>query len=186
MARHQTLYSLLILFLILGCGLHSNKENPYLDSSNQGSNSAVELNPTSPDIVYSEGWNELIIRANSAKTTIDTYAHFKTDRNACGRDAYGAIHLDDWNNLAKGVNFSIEKGPANSWHCVPTPQEDRKYMDGTVEISAGGKKRILYQIMDGLICSSVGDPFTSNLLLSAINNIIIIADKEDCPNGWGS
>ena len=146
------------------------------------------LAPNSPNITYASGWSEIDITANMAKTKVTVGAHFGTSRNACGKDAYGAIELATWNSLAKNANLAIQNEPRALDYCVPIP-DDNIYLNRgglSVEVKTPTGNRALYDIKNGEICSTVQDDATSQALLDAINQVIEAADKEDCPNGWGS
>ena len=145
----------------------------------------ITLTPVSKNIIYAIGWSDLLINANYAKTTVTVAAHFSTTRNACGKEAYGPIEMDAWNDLATHMNAAIKAGPSRNEYCVAAPL-DGKYMDGTVEVKVNGATRTLYEFKDWQICSTIEDHKTSDALLALLNQLIILADKEDCPNGWGS
>jgi hypothetical protein len=150
------------------------------------------LPPPPPEAVLATGWVEIVINANSARTTVTNVAHFSTTRNACGKDAYGVINLDVWNSLTKSLNDVSKVDPnapsalaSGTNYCVPIP-ETYPYMNDTVEVKSEQGKKLLYENKDGQICSAVADPQVSNALLADIQKIILLADKEECPNGWGS
>lgn len=180
--------------LITGCTQEQselgNTAEPFLghDIPSDGSQNTV-----APDLAV-EGWTQLIMFANSAKTTIDTMAHFNTNRNACGKDAYGVIRPSDlWNKLIKYTNLAIKNPPRTEEYCTSTHQEldsngyYKKYMDGSVQaVVDGGTKRTLFEQKGSDICTTIDDPLVSNTLFTILNQIVLIADKEDCPNGWGS
>lgn len=168
------------MLILSGCNSESSQ------SVNPNQEQDGGLSPTSPELVYSSGWTEMVIRANSAKTTVDPGAHFATNRNACGKDAYGAIDLEDWNALAKYTNLAIEGESRPEDHCVDPPAEANKYMDGTVEVKTPSGIKVLFEVKDWQICTRIKDAQVSDTLLKTIEKIILQADKEDCPNGWGS
>lgn len=158
-------------------------------NNNTGGNSSDSdpgLPATSPNVIYATGWSVMIIHANYAKTTIDSGAHLTTDRNACGKDAYAAIALDEWNNFSKNVNLAIQKPPVQDEYCVSPPTDTYKYMDGSVKITTDHGERLLYETVDYQICSTISDHKLSDTLLALINQLILDADKTNCPNGWGS
>lgn len=146
-----------------------------------------------PDPI-AQGWLQVVMIANSAKTTLDTMAHFNTNRNACGKDAYGAIQSNDlWHQLVEWVNESVKRAPRSEERCTPLSQEldangyYKKSMDGTVEVKlTDGTKRQLFEVRGSEICTTIDTPETASHLLDALNQLVLIADKEDCPNGWGS
>jgi len=197
--------ALLNIALMGGCSDQSNNTSPPETPVAQPTAPTApidELSPTSPKVVYALGWASIEINANYAKTIVSIGSHFTTNRNACGKDAYGAIELDTWNSLAKNANLALQQPPREDTYCVDPPTDTYKYMDGTVEIKTisqdsgssgndvnnehGLKSRALFEVKDGQICSTIADKAVSDALLAAINKIIVIADKEDCPNGWGS
>ncbi len=153
-------------------------------------NTPIDLTPYSPAVVYADGWRDAVIMANFAKTTVDVGAHFATSRNACGKDAFGAIDLATWNQFSKSLNSAL-KMPARTedqYYCVSPPMDTSKWLDGTLEVNLPPpqKSRILYELRDGQICSSIQDKAVSDVLLEVVQKIIVAADREDCPNGWGS
>lgn len=146
-----------------------------------------------PDSV-AEGWSQLTMVANYAKTTLDTMAHFNTSRNACGKDAYGAVQSSElWNKMVQNINAAVQSPPRSEAYCAPANQEldangyYKKTMDGTVEAKlADGSKRQLFEQRGSDICTTIQDPTLSATLLRNLNELVLLADKEDCPNGWGS
>src|SRR6185295_17729057 len=73
-------------------------------SSASGPGAAAPPPAPAAEMVFSDGWSKVDIFANYAHTTIDSGAHFNTDRNQCGFDAYGALDINIWNGLAKDLN----------------------------------------------------------------------------------
>jgi hypothetical protein len=143
--------------------------------------------PTHSDqVVYAEGWSEALIQANYAKTVIDTTGHFSTTRNACGKDAFGVLSVEDWNLFAKSLNEISKEGLSSNEYCVPAPEDVSRFMDGEVELKLDQGKKTLYQYKSYEICSNIQNHQVSDQLLQVINKIIAHADQEDCPNGWGS
>ncbi len=181
---------ILIFLTLIGCNGGSERTvNPSVPDPvppHDTGEDNTDLNPTSPQVTYASKWTSVTLLANSAKTIIDSLGHFSTNRNACGKDAYGSIALEVWNPLAKNLNLAIEKDPPYNDYCIPIPETNNKYMDGTVEIKMEQGNRKLYELRDNQICSTIADPQVSDILFGIINKLIIIADKEDCPNGWGS
>jgi hypothetical protein len=154
--------------------------------------SEEELMPYSSQVVYAKNWSEIIIHANFAKTTITIGAHFSTTRNACGRDAYGAIPLQAWNKLAQSINQAVST-PLGEEYCMPEAQEldsqgyYKKHVDGSVEIKLDDKKTlVLFLVRDGQICTHLKDHALAETLHQGLNNQVAQADREECPNGWGS
>ncbi len=150
--------------------------------------------PTDPPDTAAEGWSQVILLANYAKTTLGTMAHFNTSRNACGKDAYGAIQSSEfWNEMVQNINDSIISPLRTEALCFPNPQEldangyYKKSMDGTVEIKlADGSKHPIYETRGTDVCTFIQDLAIAKSLLNHLNRLVILADKEDCPNGWGS
>jgi hypothetical protein len=177
--------ALALFSMIIGCGSPENKNNA-LHKQNDTPPDAEELSPTSSNVVYADHWSDITITANYAKTVVDVGAHFITSRNACGKDAYGAIELELWNTISKNANLATSTPPRQEDLCIDPPTDTYKYMDGTVEIKIDDKKETLYEFKGGQICSRIQDPEINKKLIDSINQIIQLADKEDCPNGWGS
>ncbi len=186
---HSLITTVFFGLILTGCATDENKNHAPGELPAQSTPPAPpvdELTPISPNVVYSTGWGEMTVNANYAKTTITLGAHFATNRNACGKDAYGSIDLELWNALAKNTNLAIQGGTRTEMNCVDPPTETYKFMDGTVEVKLAQGTRTLYELKNGQICSSIQDKVVSDALLRAINQLIVVADKEDCPNGWGS
>jgi len=192
----MTLNRIILIFLlpfIFACNQKANPPPPIETPATETETpppveEEEELTPISSQVSYAVGWTEMIITANYAKTTVTTGAHFGTSRNACGKDAYGAIQLEVWNSLADNVNLAIEQEPSREEHCVSIP-EDNLYLNRTgltVDLKMDNGNRSLFEIKDGQICTAIKDHDASKALIEAINSVIIAADKEECPNGWGS
>jgi hypothetical protein len=184
MTRSKLIPTLILILLLMACGpgnsRRSNGQNLPPDFE--------ELSPTSSRVVYPDGWEEITINANWAKTLVNTTAHFTTSRNACGKDAYGAFDLETWNNLSKDLNAMLKMPRLQEDFCVDPPETpDYKFMDGSVELKPDNSnvKQTVFEYKDGRICSRIKDPKLSNKLLNLIQKVIIMADKEDCTNGWG-
>lgn len=148
-----------------------------------------------PTLALSSGWSEVTIKANSAKTRISSGAHLATTRNACGHPAYGGLDLDSWNKIANSLNTILQKEPLRNEYCVSIPDSWPYLVDSSndsVEVKmAEGTTRTILRLREDReegvqICSTAQDKKASDELLSATTKIIQIADKEDCPNGWGS
>lgn len=158
---------------LLGCGSDS-------------SSTLKTQNPAgpSPDLIFAEGWNEVAITANWAKTRLDHVAHFMTTRNACGRDAGGVITLDPWNRLARGLNAYVKMQPLKEPKCFPV--ELRAKMDGTAELITPSGKRQLIEVKGNEFCSYIPDAQVSREVFEVLDHVVQTADREECPNGWGS
>ncbi len=148
-----------------------------------------------PTLALSSGWSEVTIKANSAKTRISSGAHLSTTRNACGHPAYGGLDLDNWNKMANSLNTVLQKEPQRNEYCVSIPESWPYLVDSSndsvdVKMAEGTTRTILRLREDreeGVqICSTAQDKKASDDLLLAVTKIIHLADKEDCPNGWGS
>jgi hypothetical protein len=172
--------------LNLHCDSSSNTPSP---SQNTNGGSAVIPPPQLDNFVYAVNWDNVIIdNWNYAKTTVDTAAHFTTDRNACGKDAYGAVDNVTWNTLARDVNSVITTTPLDEKNlfCVPDAYPYRIVGDVTVVDLTNKKTRVLFTFVDSQICSTIRDPGVSNEVLDAINTIVLQADKEDCRRAPGT
>jgi hypothetical protein len=134
--------------------------------------------------IYAEGWNTVVIVANYAKTKVDRIGHWMTSRNACGKEADGALDLAFWNQLAHAINKGIALEPMSAPRCTPLPANTK--MDGTADVFMDHGVRTLVEVKDSEICTTIKDEKTANDLIEAISHIVEIADKEDCPGGWGS
>jgi len=183
----KTILLIFILTLSSGCfSQYDRKLNQDTNIQPQPAEVPAQPEPTPTPIALPVGWTELSWIANSAKTRISTGGHFTTSRNACGKEAYGGVELEAWNKMTTALNLAVQKEPLREDYCVSIP-ETPPYMDGAVDVKiAGGTLRTIYQLKGDQICSTVQDSKISDDLLSAITRIIAAADKEDCPNGWGS
>lgn len=174
----------LLMLLCVGCGKQNS--NPSLSGPSQVIETGEDLTPYSEKDVYAQGWEGVVIDAYWAKTTVTPSAHFITNRNACGKDAYGAIDLETWNHFAANLNQIIAMNPSETETCVDPPTEAVKFMNGTVEVNLENKrKKILFEFKDWQICHKIKDLKVATETLNLVNQLIITADKEDCPNGWG-
>lgn len=151
-----------------------------------------ELTPYSNEVTYARKWSEIILHANFAKTIITLGAHLSTSRNACGRDAYGAIPLEEWNTLAQAANSAVDS-PLGPETCFEEAQEldqngyIKKHVDGSVQIKLENQQTLdLFYAQEGQICTHLKDRTLAQHLLHQLDQEVIRADREDCPNGWGS
>lgn len=144
--------------------------------------------PQSPAMIEPTGWYKISLQANSAKTMMDNAGHFTTDRNACGRSAAGALHLDSWNKLAPAVNKAaaelLKPTALREPTCVTIDNPGK--LDGTAELFLNGSKRILVQMRGYDACTLIPDPNLAREVYRAVDLLVLAADKEDCPFGWGS
>jgi hypothetical protein len=176
-----------LALLTSGCFLTiKDPSSPDLISTAQPSEPLPEITPQVPPLTYAQGWDEMIILANSAKTRVSPAAHFATTRNACGREAYGAIDSQTWNPLATGSNAAVVASHLQEGLCFAIPDVPRP-LDGSVQLKLkDGKLLTLFELRGNEICGPLADATLANSLLSAIHRVIQVADQEDCPHGWGS
>ena len=176
------------LIILNGCAPAREIPNDESASTNLSDNEETELLPNSPAVVYASEWSEISFISNFAKTSVGVGAHFTTSRNACGKDAYGAISLQAWNALATQANYLALNPPNGPDYCVPIP-DNNIYLGRaglSAEIKTDRGKFVLYENMGNEICSKIQDHLVSDHLLQAMSQVIEAADKEDCANGWGN
>ena len=133
------------------------------------------------------GWQKISTIANWAKTSVDTTGHFITSRNACGRPADGALALEKWNSLVTSVNTALTLTPLSENKCVDMPRQSK--MDGLAEVQTGDResdKRPLIDARGYQLCSKIPDPQLVINIFEGMSAVVEAADKEECPNGWGS
>ena len=190
MIRH---ISLIVLFgiLLAGCGSpNTNKGLPEKEKK-QELPADEDLFPISKSILHAEGWEKLTIKANSAKTEVNTTAHFNTDRNACGKNAYGSMNKMSWEILTQGLNDAVvqmaaqPRTPLAPEYCVDRPDTVEKFLDESATLKLERGEILLFEVKDGQICTKIQNKKLSNDLLNAITDVILLADKEDCANGYG-
>jgi hypothetical protein len=199
MIQQRTFFSIFLILLLFstGCGTQSKAPMNIQSKGNNSTNQHSEVPPADPDseglpqtsdaVVDPSGWSEVIIDANSARTKLDFLGHFKTSRNACGKEAYGVMELEDWNALATQSNLAIQSGLSQSESCIDVQDYTSKFMDGLVTYKlTSGETKTLFTYRDSQICSNLQDKEISAKLLQLIEKLILLADKQECPNGWGS
>ncbi|MFZ9595592.1 MAG: hypothetical protein ACO3A2_05885 [Bdellovibrionia bacterium] len=178
-----------LAFTLFTSGCFLTIRDPKIEDSPQTAQPSEPLpavTPSSPPLTYASGWDEMVILANSAKTRVSPAAHFATSRNACGREAYGAIALNTWNPLALGANAAATASHLQEGLCFPVPETPR-YLDGSVQLKLkDGKTMTLFELRGAEICGILSNSQTASQLLTAIHQVIELADQEDCPHGWGS
>lgn len=145
--------------------------------------------PAAPasQLIFADGWTRVELFANSAHTNLDAGAHFDTDRNKCGFDASGALDLKTWNPIATDVNAFLHSTRLNDEKCRDLPgQPDPKFkFDGTADlVTQDGNKVILFEYRNWSVCSLIQDDALYQRLLTAINDLVLAADKEDATCGW--
>lgn len=152
-------------------------------TSQQPDPSAGANAPT--DATLANGWTEVRMIANFADTRVNITGHFNTTRNACGKEEDGALDISLWNTLATDINAAIALTPLtdDGEYCVDAPTT--KGMDGSADLMLpGGVKRALFDNRGAQICSTIPDHHLSDEILAQLNQIVIIADQEACPNGY--
>ncbi len=191
MNRNSSFFILsLIILLNLGLTLTAcSGGNSSVHAGNDAASSPPSSNGTTSGAnVYAKGWSEVILHANYAKTLLDFTGHFSTDRNACGQDANGAIELASWNPLAGTLNDAIKakQNPSDDQKICPTQQDNAK-MDGDMEIvlDDGTHLKIFENFGPGQVCTRIADADLAQRLYDEINELVVMADKTDCANGWG-
>lgn len=170
----------LIIVFFLASGCSSNSGQSTADAITTPSSEASPI----PAAIIADGWSQLLIQANWAKIRVDSFAHWTTSRNACGKDADGALNLPLWNRLVSALNHASVTAPLSEPRCHSHDSQSK--MDGTAELTLNQGKRVLLEARDsGEICTTIRDEAESKKLLEAVQEIILIADQEDCPLGWG-
>lgn len=164
--------------------LSACSDAPYGPNASQQPDPSAGANAPK-DATLANGWTEIRMIANFADTRLNITGHFNTTRNACGKEEDGALDISVWNTLAADLNTAIGLTPLtdDNEYCVDAPTS--KGMDGSVDlILPGGAKRALFDNHGAQICSTISDHHLSDEILAQLNQIVIIADKEACPNGY--
>lgn len=167
----------LALCILQGCGHSPDTSTPELAKDNS---------PNDPTLRYAQGWSGVLITANFAKTTISPAAHLITTRNACGKDADDVLDLATWNDFATNINQALSAPRLSEAKCYIGDSLSK--FDGSAEILVDNQNNIplLETRTTGEICSTLPDAKVVNSLLSLINQLVLQADRANCPNGWGS
>ena len=164
---------LLAATLILGCGEKAKGPLP-------------PLSPTSSQVVYAQGWNQILIQANGAKTQVTRSAHYSTDRNLCQLPGMGAFDLALWNRLASFMNKTASQPISTTPLCKEPEGTYRFGTPGLAEIEIQpNEKRTLLELKEGKLCSNFLQPEKIQEALELIEQIIALADLADassCPN----
>jgi len=187
-----TSIALAMIFSSCGGASDSSPVNPPIDQSGPQATPEEELHPLSKKVIYAYGWESATIRANSARTKVTIAAHFETDRNACGKDAYGPLDLQTWNDFAQSMNQAIvslftQPQTAPTEYCTPSPQDySEKFIDESLSVKTIQGDLFLFENKEGELCTRIADKAIADQLTKATIKIIVAADREDCPNGWGS
>lgn len=140
--------------------------------------------PNESAMATATGWSELKLQANFAKTTLDAMGHFETTRNACGKDAFGVLELEPWNRLVGTLNQVATETLLTEPRCAPT--ENYSKMDGVAELVTPEGKRTIVDASGWQLCTYIRDPAFAQKVFEILEYVVLSADKEECPNGWGS
>ncbi|MGZ3697100.1 MAG: hypothetical protein ACXWPM_03205 [Bdellovibrionota bacterium] len=169
------------MIFVSGCG--SKADGPDAPQTRQDG-----LPASSNDVEYADGWDSLVINANLAKTVIDGHAHWSSNHNCAQRPVFGAYAPATWNKIAKNMNSAVKGGVAPTPYCVEAPNTTRSLYGGTADVMIYGTtagspttKRTIFEYKDGKVCSTIVDHAVADDLYSVINDLILMADKEDCP-----
>ena len=172
------------LLALSGCGPSAAPTQP---APAPDSGSAGAAAPGPPAAESAVGWQKTSTIANWAKTSVDNTGHFVTSRNACGRPADGALALEKWNSLVMAVNTALTLTPLSESKCVDIPRQSK--MDGLAEAQVGDRDTDKRQLIDARgyqLCSKIPDPQLVISIFKGMSAVVEAADKEECPNGWGS
>jgi hypothetical protein len=113
-----------LIFGLFACG---GADSPTQDANQD------DAHPPGPAAIYAQGWLTIDMTANSAETKLDSLGHFDTSRNACGREAYGNLDVDLWNQISDQTNKAfLSPSVSAENNCFPRP--DGNKMDGTVDL----------------------------------------------------
>lgn len=174
----------LSLLTLCACG-HPASQSP--KTTVPDPSAASGTTPIAPGAEVAVGWQKISTIANWARTSLDTTGHFMTGRNACGRPADGVLSLDKWNQLVTAVNTALTLQPLAENKCVDMPRQSK--MDGLAEVQIGARetdKRALIDARGYQLCSTIPDPQLVMNIFEGMTAVVEAADKEECPNGWGS
>lgn len=159
-----------------------------------------EMDPGLPNlsdkVKYVDGWREVVIhgidvQGYKAKVTVSVMAHYLTTRNACNREAYGALSLEDWNQFADAINSVTQGPPPGKKRCISVPSPMVDTIDETMDIvlSDEGAKRLNkpksirlfeFDAEEWGICTTIPDPALSDRLLALAKRVMLVAHTEDC------
>jgi hypothetical protein len=150
-----------------------------------GDPQAPAATPPAPavEMVWADGWDKVELLANYAHTVIDSGAHFTTDRNACGFPGYGVLDMNLWNQLATDLNAFIKAAKLTDERCtdVPDGYGVTFKFDGTADVDLlAGTKMMLFENRNWTVCSLIQDQALHQRLMDEINQVVLMADKEDC------
>ena len=146
-------------------------------------NSPTENNSKTPPMEDPSGWSEITINSRYAKTTIDIVGHFEISRNACFKAENGAIALEDWTILSRGINKAVKSDPLAEAECFAPPDVPFS-LDDKAEVKLSDQKtRMLFEFKGGSLCTSINNAALARDLLDVINRILRAAMLESCPNG---
>lgn len=176
-------WALSISCLLVACGSPPPAEMP--GGQDDGGQSRT-------DMVQPEGWKEIyMISGNSARVhgrgeiTISTIGHFKITRNDCYREAYGAIELEPWNRLARGMNALLKLPPLAEEQCFARPTRPRDYsLDFQADVITEAGKVTLFDVRgyheNAKICTRVPDEALARQVVAVLDEVLPQAYREDC------
>ncbi len=178
----RALFLLLFPSLLTGLAILSA-----CDSAPQAPPPAAGPPAPTTQLIFADGWTRIELFANYAHTNLDAGAHFDTDRNKCGFDASGALDIKTWNPIATDVNAFLHSTRLSDEKCrdLPDAQDPNFKFDGTADIILpDGNKIMLFEYRNWAVCSLIQDDALHARLLTAINDLVLAADKEDANCGW--
>ncbi len=139
----------------------------------------------SPGLVYAENWTELTIEANQAKTVVDAFGHYNTDKNRCFNRGGGVYSVATWNQVSRLLNQVSASQPIAPARCAASPLNSRFFNKGIATLSILPQvKRQIFELKNAEICTTIADPNVSTALMDLIEQTIRLAnnaDDSDCP-----
>jgi hypothetical protein len=177
MSRKTNLILLtLLLSALTACGGPAPNDTRPQDDNGTGEQPGESM-------VVASGWNELKSKSWGTTVTISKMGHFDSSWTPCLKSASGALENRDWQVIATHVNAILLTPPLSDdkKYCIPFTPEKWGFDDNLEVLQANGKRTLL-DYRGGEVCTTIASRQQAQELLGAINNVMIQAAHEDCPN----
>jgi hypothetical protein len=156
---------LLATITLTGCG----KRDPNLDSENGG---IAEL---------AEGWKDLKLISGGSEIHFDTMGHFKTSRNSCYQEEWGALDVRTWNDFVAQMNAIAKLPVLEKEICFPSPERSRYSFDGSATLVLPNDKNVRLLDYRGSETCAFVDRTQGERLTVTLNKLLPMTFREGCP-----
>lgn len=149
----------------------------------------TDTNGRPSSMVTQEGWEELEVFSGGATIKLDPLGHFHTSWNPCYQEAWGAVSLDTWNQIAANLNTLLKTAPGEKEECFDISEtyapEDPKGCHALSYYVKAKRSNGTITVMDTdrvKVCTKYSNLPAAKKFLQGVNSMLLTAATEECRN----